>query len=75
MTSFPDNIPGSDLPDRLSAPALRALHGEGIHRLEQLSTYSIKHIKSLHGIGPHAIRLLIAALESRGLKFIEKDLK
>jgi hypothetical protein len=54
---------------KLSAPARRALDREGIATLEQLSKRSESEILALHGIGPSAIPVLRAAMESAGLSF------
>jgi len=61
----------SDLPDKLAAPARRALIGAGVWRLEQLAEFSEAELKRLHGIGPNAMQQLQQALESRGLRFRE----
>ena len=53
----------------ISAPARRAMEGEGIDTLEKLSTYSEKEILSLHGIGPSSIPKLENELKTRGLAF------
>lgn len=57
-----------DLP-KLSQPAIRALTGAGISRLEQLTTVTEAEIKRLHGIGPNALIQLRAALAAHGLTF------
>jgi hypothetical protein len=59
----------SDLPDGLSQPALRALHGAGVTDLEQLTAFKEADILNLHGMGPKGIRLLKAALDARSLSF------
>lgn len=59
----------SDFPPGVSQPALRALHGAGIQRLEQLTTCSEAELLKLHGMGPKALGVLRQALEARGLKF------
>ena len=59
----------SDLPVGLAQPALRALLGAGIFRLEQLTTLSEAEVKQLHGIGPNALDQLRRALEVQGLSF------
>jgi hypothetical protein len=59
----------SDLPAELAAPAQRALAGEGIRRLEQLSEMSEAEVERLHGIGPSALSQLRRALDARGLSF------
>ena len=60
-----------DLP-KLAAPALRALSGAGITRLEQLTQVSESAIKDLHGIGPNALKQLRLALAARGLSFAKQ---
>ncbi|HEX2994936.1 MAG TPA: hypothetical protein VHP14_08930 [Anaerolineales bacterium] len=62
----------SDLP-KLAQPALRALNGAGIQRLEQLTNFSEEQIKRLHGMGPKALGQLRQALADRGLSFAEKE--
>ena len=63
----------SDLPAGLAAPVQRALAGDGIQSLEQLSEISEAEIKSLHGIGPDALKQLQAALRAKGLSFTEHE--
>ena len=62
----------SDLPTGLAQPALRALHGAGIWRLEQLTALTEAQLKQLHGIGPKAIDLLQQALLAEGLAFADE---
>ena len=62
----------SNLPARLSAPALRALASVGVTRLEQLTSFSEAEIKKLHGMGPHGVKQLREALEHNGLAFADK---
>jgi len=59
---------GSDLP-KLSAPAHRALAAVGVSRLEDLTKFTEKDIKNLHGMGPKGVRELHEALAQRGLAF------
>lgn len=61
------STPG-DFP-KLSAPAQRALAGAGIQNLKQLTRFSEKEIKDLHGIGPNAMNALRRALEEKGMSF------
>lgn len=61
--------PGSGLPIKLAAPALRALANAGYSQLEQLALVSEDDVKKLHGIGPNAIKLLSQALHDKGLSF------
>jgi len=60
--------PESELP-KLASPAMRALAGAGIQRLDQLTNLSEEQLKQLHGIGPNALKQLHQALRSRGLSF------
>jgi len=59
----------SDLPEKLSSPALNALLQAGIINLKKLSEHSEKEVLSLHGIGKASIPLLTKELEEKGLKF------
>ena len=63
------HVDENDLPPELAQPALRALHGAGIRRLEQLTTLTEAEVKQLHGIGPKAIDQLRRALLAKGLRF------
>ena len=69
MKKSPPDQPENNLPPRLSAPALRALASVGVTRLEQLTTFTEKDIKKLHGMGPKGIKQLHEALEQHGLSF------
>jgi len=69
MKNKQNALPAGDFPAGLSQPALRALTGAGITQLEQLTRFSEKEIKELHGIGPNAVSLLSKALADRGLAF------
>jgi len=60
--------PETNLP-RMGAPALRALASVGVTRLEQLTAFTEKDIKKLHGMGPNGIKQLREALEQHGLSF------
>ena len=59
---------GSDLP-KLSRPAHQALATIGVTRLEDLTKFTEKDIKNLHGMGPKGMRELHEALAQRGLAF------
>jgi len=59
----------SDLPEKLGAPARRALSNAGITTLARLAKYSEAEIGKLHGMGPKAIGQLKAALRQRRLAF------
>jgi len=56
---------------KISNPALRALHGAGYTRLEQLAGCREADIKKLHGMGPKALKELRLALSERGLSFAD----
>lgn len=58
-----------DFPEKLSAPALRALLNVKIFNLTQLSKYSENEILALHGIGQSSIPLLKKALQIKKLTF------
>lgn len=62
----------SDLPEKLGAPAQRALDGAGIKNLKQLTKFTEAEIKKLHGIGPNALRKLRQALADKGLSFASR---
>lgn len=53
----------------IAAPARRALEREGITTLESLSTFSVREILGLHGMGKNTIPQLNDALTKAGLKF------
>lgn len=59
----------SDLPENMSAPALRALLTEKITTLTKLARYSEKEILALHGMGPASLPGLRKALKAKGLAF------
>lgn len=56
----------------MSAPARRALEGQGIRTEKQLSGWSEKEVLMLHGFGPASLPKLRAALKAKGLSF-KKD--
>jgi hypothetical protein len=53
----------------LSAPARRALVNAKIYKLEDLATVSRSELKSLHGMGPSTLKVLIPAMEAHGVSF------
>lgn len=61
-----------DFPDKLAAPAYRALLNAKIFNLKQLSEYSEAEILALHGMGPSSIPLLKRALAEKGLELKNK---
>lgn len=58
-----------EFPKGVASPALRALAGAGITRLDQLTRFRESELLELHGMGPKAIATLAAALKTRGLSF------
>ncbi|RJR14927.1 hypothetical protein C4579_03675 [Candidatus Microgenomates bacterium] len=58
-----------DFPDKLSAPALRALLNAKIFNLKQLSKYREEEILAFHGMGPSSLPILKKALAEKGLSF------
>jgi tRNA U34 5-carboxymethylaminomethyl modifying enzyme MnmG/GidA len=59
----------SDLPQKLGAPADRALSNAGIKKLNDLTKHTFKEISNLHGIGPNALKKLETELKAKGLSF------
>ena len=64
-----------DLPEALSAPALRALDHAKIHSLFRLSQRTEKEVAGLHGMGPKGVRILKEAMRKIGLGFAAADRK
>ncbi len=62
----------SDFPEKLGAPALRALANAGIKGLSQLGRYTEKDVADLHGMGPKGIKMLKEALKKKKLNFISE---
>lgn len=58
-----------DFPDKLSAPALRALLSAKIYNLRALSKHSEAEVLALHGMGPASLPILHAALKEKNLEF------
>lgn len=58
-----------DLPDDLSAPAIRGLRAAKIVSLKQLSRRTEEEVAALHGVGPRALLVLRRALHARGSNF------
>jgi len=55
--------------DSLSKPAKRALLNAGIQNVRELSKWTRKDVKDLHGIGPSGFSILEAALAAKRLGF------
>jgi DNA-directed RNA polymerase alpha subunit len=54
---------------KLAKPAQRAIENEGIATLEQLTEYSEKEFRELHGIGKNAMNIIKQTLSENGLAF------
>lgn len=65
----------SDFPEKLSAPALRALLNANIMNLVELTKYTEAEILEFHGMGPKALEKLKKALQEKGLAFAKGDNK
>jgi predicted RecB family nuclease len=55
----------------LAAPARRALEGAGLTTPAKVAKYTEAQVRELHGMGPHALSKLRAALAREGLGFRE----
>ena len=53
----------------LAGPARRALIDDGLFKLSDLRKTSLAAVKELHGMGPNAIRILIAEMKKADLSF------
>ncbi len=53
----------------LAAPARRALVDQGFYQLSDLRKVSIAAIKDFHGMGPNAVRILVAEMKKADLSF------
>jgi hypothetical protein len=53
----------------LAAPARHALVDEGLFELSDLRKTSLAAVKELHGMGPNAIRVLVAEMKKADLSF------
>ena len=53
----------------LAAPARRALVDDGLFHLSDLRKTSLAAIKELHGMGPNAVRILVAEMKKADLSF------
>ena len=67
--SHNEKLTESNLPIQLEKPALRALHGAGYFRLEQLAGLTEDELLKLHGMGPKAIEQIRNALAAEDLLF------
>ena len=53
----------------LGAPARHALVDEGLFELSDLRKMSLAALKELHGMGPNAVRILVAEMKRADLTF------
>ncbi len=53
----------------LPAPARRALIDDGLFSVSDLRKTSLATLKELHGMGPNAIRVLVAEMKKADLSF------
>jgi len=53
----------------LAAPARHALVDDGLLELADLRKVSLAAVKELHGMGPNAIRVLVAEMKKADLSF------
>ncbi|MSV39745.1 MAG: RNA polymerase [Actinobacteria bacterium] len=53
----------------LDAPARRALIDDGLFQLSDLRKTSLAALKELEGMGPNAIRVLVAEMKKADLSF------
>ena len=52
----------------LAAPARRALIDDGIYKITDLRKVSLAALKELHGMGPNAIRIILAEAKKRDIQ-------
>jgi hypothetical protein len=53
----------------LAAPARRALIDDGHYTITDLRKVSLAALKELHGMGPNAIRILVAEMKKADISF------
>jgi hypothetical protein len=53
----------------LAAPARRALIDDGHYSIPDLRKVSLAALKELHGMGPNAIRILVAEMKKQDIQF------
>jgi hypothetical protein len=53
----------------LAAPARRALIDDGLYKISDLRKVSLAALKELHGMGPNAIRILVAEMKKEDIQF------
>jgi Helix-hairpin-helix domain len=60
------NVPSTDLPKGIGAPATRALLAAGYTSLRDLAGVPVADLQKLHGVGPRALRVVQEELERQG---------
>jgi hypothetical protein len=53
----------------LAAPARHALIDDGHYKVSDLRKVSLAAVKELHGMGPNAIRILVAEMKKQDIQF------
>ncbi|MFM6941161.1 MAG: hypothetical protein ACKOXI_04195 [Candidatus Planktophila sp.] len=53
----------------LASPARRALIDDGLYKVSDLRKVSLAALKELHGMGPNAIRILVAEMKRQDISF------
>lgn len=53
----------------LAAPARRALIDDGLYKVTDLRKVSLAALKELHGMGPNAIRIIVAEMKKQDIQF------
>ena len=53
----------------LVAAARRALIDDGLYKISDLRKVSLAALKELHGMGPNAIRILVAEMKKQDIQF------
>lgn len=52
----------------LAAPARRALIDEGLYKITDLRKVSLAALKELHGMGPNAVRIILAEAKKQDIQ-------
>ncbi|MFK3729074.1 DNA-binding protein [Streptomyces sp. NPDC088090] len=66
MPTNRSDLPETDFPRGVGAPATRALVAAGYSRLDRLADVPAAELAALHGVGPKALRVLGEALAEHG---------
>lgn len=62
-----------EFPVKLARPALRALEGAGIRRLEDFRKFTEGQVMEFHGMGPNAMGKLKVAMATAGIDFMREN--